>query len=261
MRTTCRIFLASILLMAVVGIASAQDGSAPPSPAPVPVATPVAAVPPIPGDQAVAPEPVAAVPDLPAIPGTQSDPPAVLPVPASSGTPPLVQPDPLVALPAVNFPAIEKLPDSVVTTKRVTKKAAKKPAEKPATAEADSPEAAGAALSAGAVATTGNTPPPPGAAASKAPAASMALPPAPPAEESAVENPEGIVSKRGMGIGGWTLFAAGAVALFAIITLIRDRRSQSRSRTSIADHGTLTPEQQPASLLNQELKPAAVPRL
>jgi hypothetical protein len=64
-----------------------------------------------------------------------------------------------------------------------------------------------------------------------------------------------------MGIGGWTLFAAAFIALFAIITLIRDRRSQSRSRTSIADHETLTLEQQPASLLTQEFKPAAVPRL
>jgi hypothetical protein len=148
------------------------------------------------------------------------------------------------------------LPDSVVTTRRIAKKSVKKLAEKePAPAESDSTETAGAAVSAGAVATTGNTPPPPGAAASKAP------PPAPAAEESAVENPEGIVSKSGMGIGGWTLFAAGAVAFFAIMTLIRDRRSQSRSRTSIADEETPTPEQQPASLLNQELKPAAAPRL
>ncbi len=263
MRTTCRMFLASILLMAVVGIASAQQGGAPPpSPAPV-VVTPVPAVPPVPGDPAVAPEPVVTVvPDLPAIPGTQTDPPALQPaVPASPSTPPLVQPEPLVAVPAVNPPALEKQPDSVVTTKRVTKKTVKKPAEKPATQEADSAEAAGIAVSAAAVDTTGNTPPPPGAAASTVAAASVAPPPAP-LETSGVENPEGTVLKRRMGTGGWILVALAVIALFAGMTLLRRRRTRTRtrSRTSIVDHETLTPDQQSVSLLSQELKPALVPR-
>ncbi len=266
MRTTWRIFLASILLMAVVGIASAQDGGAPPpSPAPAPVATPVPAVPPIPDDPSAVPEPVVtAVPDLPPIPGTPSDTPAVEPaVPASSSTPPLVQPEPPVepvAVPAVNPPALEKLPDSVVTTKRVTKKTVKKPVEKPATEEADSAKAAGAAVGGAAVDTTGNTPPPPGAAASTAAAAKIAPQSAPATEASAVENPEGTVSKRQMGIGGWILVALGAVALFAIMTLLRHRKKRNRSQTSIVDHETLTPEHQPASLLSQELKPVLVPR-
>jgi hypothetical protein len=205
---------------------------------------------------------VTAVPDLPPMPGTPSDVPAVEPaVPASPSTPPLVAPEPPAVVPVENPPALEKLPVSAVTTKRVTKKIVKKPMEKPATQEADSAKAAGAAVSAAAVDTTGNTPPPPGAAASTAPAASIAPPPAPPAEESAVENPEGTVSKRQMGIGGWSLVAAGVIALFAIMTLLRRRRTRvRRSRTSIVDHETLTPEQQPASLLSQELKPALVPR-
>ena len=95
-------------------------------------------------------------------------------------------------------------------------------------------------MSTAAVDTTGNTPPPPGAAASTASAASVAPPPAPAAEASAVENPEETASKREMGIGGWILFALAVVALFAIMTLLRRRRSRGRSRTSIVDHGTLT---------------------
>jgi hypothetical protein len=45
---------------------------------------------------------------------------------------------------------------------------------------------------------------------------------------------------------------------FGIFTLIRRRRSGSRSRTSIVDHGTLSTE--PSLLLSQELKPSLVPR-
>jgi hypothetical protein len=266
MRTTCRIFLASILLMGAIGIASAQDGSAPPpSPAPVPVLTPVPAVPPNPADQAAAPDlVVTAVPDLAPIPGTQSDPATVEPVvPASSLVQPELPVEP-VAVPAVNPPALEKLPASTVTTKRVTKKTAKKPAEKPATLEADSTKAAGAAASAAAVDTTGNTPPPPpAAAASTAPAASIAPPPASEARTSAVESSEETPVKARMGTVGWILLALGVVALFAIMTILRRRRirTRTRSRTSIVDHETpLTPELQPVSLLSQELKPALVPR-
>jgi len=261
MRTTCRMFLASILLMAVVGIASAQDVGSPSSAAPVPVATPVPAVPPIPGDPSAAPAPVVTViPDLPPIPGTQSGPQAIEPAaPESPSTPPVVPSEPLVAVPAVNPPALEK-PDSVVTTKRATKKTVKKPVEKPSTREADSANAAGVAVSAAAVDTTSNTPPPPGAGGSTAAAASVAPPPAPAPGSSAVERPEKPVSKREFGIGGWILTALAVIALFTVITLLRRRRLRNRSRTSIVDHKTLTPEQASVSLLSQELKPALVPR-
>ena len=152
------------------------------------------------------------------------------------------------------------MPAAVVTSKRIEKKKTVKKQVKPVIPEADSTEAAGAAVSTAAVDTTGNTPPPPGAAASSAAAASIA--PAPAADAPAVENHEVNASKREMGIGGWLLFALAVAALFTIITLFRRRRTRTRgrSRTSIVDHGTLTPELQPVTLLSQELKPSLEPR-
>lgn len=245
MRTTCRLFLAALLVMAVAGAVSAQDGgAAPPSTAPEPVVTPVPALPPIPAAQSGAPAVEPAVPVSPD---------AVVPPepPADPSSAPAVEP---AVVPAVNPPAPEKLPDGVVTTRRVrTKKTVKKVVEMPASKEAESTETAAAVVSTAAADSPGNAPPPPGVAASTVP---IAPPPAPAAEASGVVNAEAAPSPREMGTGGWILFALVVVALFGIITLIRNRRP--RSRTSIVDHETPSPEMQPALVLSP--KPALAPR-
>ena len=226
MRSTCRLFLAAILFIGVAGVVAAQD----PNPAPPPTGPELVETP---------------VPVLPPIPAAQSYAPAVEPAPpADQSVAPAVEPAPALA---VNPPAPEKLPDSIVmTTKRVqTKRITKKPVEKLAIQVSEPPvKAVGAAVSAAAVDTTRDTSPPPGAAASTAPPASIAPPLPPEAEKAAVENnSEQTKPQREMGIGGWAIAALVVIGLVGLIVLIRGRRPQSR--TSILEHTTGALELEP----------------
>ena len=218
MRSTCRLFMAAILLTMAAGVASAQDASAAPPPSAPDVANPVAQLPPIP----------IAEPNAPAVQ-------PALTVDQSALT---IEP---VAPPALDPPAAEKL----LTTagKRVTKKTAKKPAEKPAIQVSESVQVGPTAASTAAVDTTANISPP-DAAAKAAPPKSIA-PPAPSVQAAAVEGrTEETKSKTTMGIGGWLLALIAVAALVGVITMLRRRKA--RRRISIVQLANLSLDLEPA---------------
>jgi cobalamin biosynthesis Mg chelatase CobN len=217
MRSTCRLFMAAILLTMAAGVASAQDASAAPPPSAPDVANPVAQLPPIP----------IAEPSAPAVQ-------PALTVDQSALT---VEPAP----PALDPPAAEKL--LTTASKRVTKKTAKKPAQKPAIQVSESVQVGPTAASTAAVDTTANMPPS-DAAAKAAPPTSIA-PPAPSVQAAAVEGrTEETKSKTTMGIGGWLLALIAVAALVGVITMLRRRKA--RRRISIVQLANLSLDLEPA---------------
>ena len=196
MRSTSRLFLASILFIVAAGIASAQDASAAPPPAAPDVVNPV--------DQ-LQPIPFAGPNTIPVEPGVTVDP-SVLPVE------PVVEP---VAAAPVEAPVAEKPVATTVT--RVTKKTARKPA-----VQASAPVKPAAPAINPAVVETAELPPAPAPIA--APLKSIEPPPAA-ANTTAVDPLEATKSQPKMGIGGWFLAGIVVVALFGMITLIRRRKS------------------------------------
>ena len=149
-----------------------------------------------------------------------------------------------VAPATVEPPAAEK--PVATTVKRVTtKKTAKKPAEKPATEVSESLKVAAPVASAAAVDVPAN--PPPSDAAANAVAPKSIAPPPAAAKAPAAENLP-VETKTTMGIGGWLLAGIVVAALFGGITLIRRRKT--RSRTSIVEGANLT----------LDLEPVPVPR-
>ena len=228
MRFMCRSFLAVILFSAVAGFVAAQNSNAP-APAPEPVVTPVAELPPVPVAEPIAP---AAVPDI-------------VPAPEAMQTAPVVEP---AAPAAVVAPETEKA--KVTTTKRVTTKTVKKVAEKPAVETKDvKPAAAAAGLAA--VDTAVNPPPPnpPAVAASTVPLQSVAPAPAPAAKPSVVETgADQAEPQKKLGIGSWVLFAFAFVALSLIAR--KFLRRPTRGHPAIVDLGASNPD----------LKPIPVPR-
>jgi len=211
MRSTFRLSMAAVLLIAAAGIARAQDASAAPPPAAPDVVKPIGELQPIPfAGSAPAVEPALTI-DQSAI--------AVEPV--------------VPAVEVAEPPAAEKPAKSEVTTttKRVTKKTVRKPAEKPAVEVSMPAKPAAAAAAVSAVDMTAN-PPPPSAPANPAPAKSIQpLPPA--ANPAAVDPIEATKSQARMGTGSWFLAGIVVVALFGMITLLRRRKA--RRQTSIPD--------------------------
>ncbi len=224
MRSTFRLFLATILLTAAAGVVLAQEPSAPP-PTPAPeVAQPVA-------------------PELPQVPAAEPIAPVVEPAVTAEPIAPAIVP---VVVAPVEPPVVEK-PRVVTTTKAVTKKAVKKPAEKPVEKPAiqvsESAKPAAAAVGATAVDTTGSVPPP-NAAASTAPPESIAPPP-PSAKSVTVEtHSEQAVPRKKLSIGSWILFGLAFLAIAGIAAKFLRRRL--RSPTSIVDFTSIHPEARPA---------------
>jgi hypothetical protein len=235
MRSTCRLFMAAILLTVAAGVASAQDpSSAPPPAAPEPVVTPVAELPAIPF----------VAPDAPAV----VEPPPAVAESAPAESAPTIEP---AAPVAVEQPAPEKL-QVTTTTKRVTKKTATKPAAKPAIELSEADKAAAAAASMAAVDTTANPPPPaPPAVAASSTAPLDSLPKPPAAKSVTVEtSSEVAIPQKKLGIGSWILFGIALVAFAGIANKFLRRRR--KIPTSIVDLS--------ASASTPGLKPIVVPR-
>ena len=201
MRSTCRLFLAAILFITAAGIASAQDASAAPPPAPD-VAKPV--------DQ-LQPIPFAGANAFPVEPGITVDP-SVLPV-----VPVAAAPVEAPVAPAAERPVAAAIP-------RVTKKTAKRPAVH----VSESFLLSAPAINPATVQTT-ELPP---AAAPIAPLKSIEPPPAA-ASTVAVDPLEATKSQPRTGMGTWFLAGIVVAALFGMITLLRRRKS--RSQASIPD--------------------------
>lgn len=223
MRSTCRLFVAAILLTAAAGFATAQEPSAPPPSAPD-VAAPVAELPQVP----VVAAPPATDPNTPAAdPALTIDPSALSVAPAA----------PVI----MEAPAPDKLVVAT-TARRVTKKAATKPVVKPSVEVTDSFQS----VPAPAVANTADPSTFEGLSLPKA-AATSALPKriagaAPAAGAVTVENqpPQTIPQKKRPGIGSWIL---GTILVLAVaVTAIRFMRGQRRSPTSIVDFTDIHPE-------------------
>ena len=202
MRSTFRLSLAVILLIAAAGIARAQDSAAPP---------------PAPPDSAVAP-----VAQLPVIPFAGPEPavePALTVDPSALGVEPVVSaPLDAPAEEVVEKPAAAAVP-------RLTKKTARKPAVH----ASESLEPAKPAVNPAVIETTELAP---AAAPIAAPAKSVAPPPAA-ANTVAVDPVEKSESPARMGVGSWFLAGVVVVALFGMITLLR--RRNARRETAIPD--------------------------
>lgn len=230
MRSTLRLSMAAVLLIAAAGIARAQDSAAPPPVAP---------------EAVVAPLPV---PELPALPVVDPNGPAVEPAPVIDQSTLAVEPVVPATVDPVPVGGVEK-PEVTTTTKRVTKKTTKpatKPEAKPAIDVSVPAKPAAAAASMSAVDSPAN-PPPPNAAASTAPSKSVAPPP--PAANPAIETLTEAKSERKMGLGGWLIAGFVMAALFVAITMFRRRKVQKRA--SIAP---------PLADLSLDLEPIPVTR-
>jgi len=204
MRSTFRLSLAVVLLIAAAGIARAQDSAAPP---------------PAPPDSAVAAAPVS---ELPAIPFAGPEP-AV--EPALTVNPSALAVEPVVSAP-LDAPAEEVVEKpAAAAVPRLTKKTARKPAVH----ASESLEPAKPAVNPAAIETTEL---PPAAAPIAAPAKSVAPPPAA-ANTVAVDPVEKSESPARMGVGSWFLAGVVVVALFGMITLLR--RRNARRETAIPD--------------------------
>ena len=203
MRSTCRLFLAAILFIVAAGIASAQDASAAPPPAAPDVVKPVDPLPPI---------PIAGPNTFPVEPGITVDPSALT-----------VEPIAAAPVEAPVAPVAEK--PVAATIPRVTKKTAKKHAVQVNESVVPAAPATNPAV-------VEKTELPPAAAPIAAPLESLA-PPAPAANTAAVDPVEATKSQPRTGMGSWILGGIVVAALFGMITLIRRRKS--RSRTSIPD--------------------------
>ena len=225
MRTTFRLSLAAVLLIAAAGIARAQDASAAPPPAaPDLVVTPVA--------------------DLPAIPFAG---PAPAAEPALTIDQSAIAVEPVVpAVEVAEPPATEQAKSEVTTTTRhVAKKTVKKPAEKPAAEVSVPAKPAAAAASLSAADTSANPPPPNAAASSKAEPVKSVEPLPPSANPAAVDPVEATKPPTRMGMGSWALAGLVVLALFGIFTLLRRRKTrQPSSIVQLADL-SLDPEPVP----------------
>jgi len=228
MRTTFRLSLAAVLLIAAAGIARAQDTSAAPPPvAPDLGGTPVADLPVIPfAGPAPATEPAQTI-DQSAI--------AVEPVAA-----PPVEP--------AQANATEKTEKSQVTTtaKHAAKKTVKKPAENPM-AEVNGPVKPAAAAAILSAADASANPPPPNAAASAKAEPAKSVAPLPPSAnpvpvETLAEEPR---SERKMGVGSWFLLVCGIAGLFTVITLFWRRKGPQPSSIVQLSDLSLDPEPVP----------------
>lgn len=224
MRSTCRLFVAAILLTAAAGVALAQDANAAPPPPAPPVVKPVAELPPIPF----------------ANPQTS----AVEPALATGQTAPTGEPLPSVAV-APLVPATEK---PVTTTgKRVTKQSAGRPAENSSVQMSESFKTA--APVAGPLAVDAAASMPPSDAPAKTAPPETIAPPPPAAKPAAVEShSEVTTSRRTMGVGGWALFGIVIAGLFLAITAVRRRRAQTQRSPSIVDFTTAPPDLAPVLL-------------
>jgi hypothetical protein len=205
MRTTSRLFLAAILFIVAAGIASAQDATAAPPSAAPDVVKPVDQLQPIPfaGTNTAPPEPALTVdPSAVAI-----EPLVVAPVAAAQ-----------VEAPAAGQPV-------TATVQSVTKRTARKPVVHPS----ESVKPAAPAI-VPAVVETAQAPPAPAAAPIAPPLGRIA---SPPAAASAVDPLSTTRPQARMGAGSWFLAGIVVVGLVGIITLIRRRKT--RTRTSIPD--------------------------
>ncbi len=216
MRSTCRSFLAVILLTAAAGAAWAQEAGAVPQPPPV----------------------VKPVAELPPIPFANPPAPAVEPALTADQSAPAVAPLTSVAV----APSTNEKP--VATTgKRVTRSSAKKPVADPWIPASQSFESV--APAAGVTADTSANALPsvaPSTAPLQAVAASQ-----PAASGPVVESrPEVTRTQRTMGVGGWLLFGLGVVLLFGAITVIRRRRTRAERQPSIIDFASVSPQLAPA---------------
>lgn len=211
MRSTCRLLLATLLLVTAAGIATAQDPS--PPPAPNPVATPVPVLPPLPVDPNTAPpvEPP---------PGDPANPPVVAPQ-----TPPVENP-PAIEPPAPSAPA-QSTRKKVSTTSRKTRK----PVETAPKAGSKPQDKAAEAAAATTVVEPPSNLPPSGTFESVAPAETVAEsgPPLAAADPSAGETAvEGAKTKQRTGIVNWILGALVLLGLAGIVTFFLRRRGNER---------------------------------
>jgi hypothetical protein len=220
MRSTCRLFMAAILFIAVAGFARAQDSASPPPVAPDAVVSPPA--------------------ELPVIPFANPEPPPVEPALTIDQSALAVEPVAPATVEPVAAPTAEKAAVTT-TTKRVAKKTSKKPAEKPAVEVGESLKPGAAAASVAVTDTTSN-PPPPNAAASVAQAKSTE-PLAPAAGPAVKPLTEETTSSRTMGVGGWLLGGLAVAALFIGITFLRRRKT--RKPTSIVQLADLSMDLEP----------------
>jgi hypothetical protein len=224
MRSTCRLFLAAILLVLAARVAPAQvTSTAPPASAPQ-----VDALRPIPfaisnASDVVSP---ARVGELRPIPFAQPNSPAASP--ALTVDPSALAIEPVV--PATAEPA-------AATSKPPTKKT-KKLAKKPTVTVSESFQSgAPIAVAAAAVDITASTPPPPGAG----------VEPAVVADSSSATRPE---TTERITIGGWMLYGVLVALLFGFVTLIRRRLTLRSTALPRVDFTAPIPK----------LKPALAPR-